>query len=81
VPCRFDSGNVDPFHFPGVEPVAPATHDRGLAIKERYGFSLYDSMLVSSALIVGSKVLYSEDATDGCSHFAASYWFRMTASV
>jgi predicted nucleic acid-binding protein len=49
----------------GVEPVTLATHDRGLAIKERYGFSLYDSMLVSSALIVGSKVLYSEDLQDG----------------
>ncbi|HEY3657450.1 MAG TPA: PIN domain-containing protein [Steroidobacteraceae bacterium] len=49
----------------GVESVTLATHDRGLAIKERYGFSLYDSMLVSSALIVGSKVLYSEDLQHG----------------
>ena len=49
----------------GVEPVTLATHDRGLSIKERYGFSLYDSMLVSSAFIVGSKVLYSEDLQDG----------------
>jgi len=49
----------------GVEPVTLATHDRGLSIKEHYGFSLYDSMLVSSALIVGSKVLYSEDLQDG----------------
>ena len=49
----------------GVEPVTLATHDRGLSIKERYGFSLYDSMLVSSALIVGSKLLYSEDLQDG----------------
>ena len=49
----------------GVEPVTLATHDRGLSIKERYGFSLYDSMLVSSALIAGSKVLYSEDLQDG----------------
>ena len=48
-----------------VEPVTLATHDRGLSIKERYGFSLYDSMLVSSALIAGSKVLYSEDLQDG----------------
>ena len=49
----------------GVEPVTLATYDRGLSIKERYGFSLYDSMLVSSALIAGSKVLYSEDLQDG----------------
>lgn len=48
-----------------VEAVTVATHDRGLAIHERYGFSLYDSILVSSALIVGAKVLYSEDLQDG----------------
>jgi hypothetical protein len=47
------------------EAVTLATHDRGLAINERYGFSLYDSMIVSSALMVGSKVLYSEDLQDG----------------
>jgi len=48
-----------------VEAVTVATHDRGLAIHERYGFSFYDSILVSSALIVGAKVLYSEDLQDG----------------
>jgi predicted nucleic acid-binding protein len=51
--------------FCNVEPVTLATHDRGLAINERYGFSLYDSMLVASALIVGSKVLYAEDLQHG----------------
>lgn len=48
-----------------VETVTVATHDRGLAIHERYGFSFYDSILVSSALIVGAKVLYSEDLQHG----------------
>ncbi|MGB6310137.1 MAG: PIN domain-containing protein [Steroidobacteraceae bacterium] len=48
-----------------VEAVTAATHDRGLAIHERYRFSLYDSILVSSALIVGAKVLYSEDLQHG----------------
>jgi predicted nucleic acid-binding protein len=48
-----------------VEPVTLATHDRGLAINERYGFSLYDSMIVASALIVGGKVLYAEDLQHG----------------
>jgi len=48
-----------------VEAVTVATHDRGLAVNERYGFSLYDSMIVSSALMVGSEVLYSEDLQDG----------------
>lgn len=48
-----------------VEAITVATHDRGLAIHERYGFSLYDSMIVSSALLVGSKILYSEGLQDG----------------
>jgi predicted nucleic acid-binding protein len=48
-----------------VEALTVATHDRGLTVNERYGFSLYDSMIVSSALMVGSEVLYSEDLQDG----------------
>jgi predicted nucleic acid-binding protein len=48
-----------------VEPVTIGTHDRALAIVERYGFSLYDSLLVAAALIAGSKVLYSEDLQHG----------------
>jgi predicted nucleic acid-binding protein len=48
-----------------VEAITIATHDRGLAVNERYGFSLYDSMIVSSALLVGSSTLYSEDLQDG----------------
>jgi predicted nucleic acid-binding protein len=48
-----------------VEPVNLATHDRGLEIHERYGFSPYDSMMVASALIMGSKVLYTEDLQHG----------------
>ena len=49
----------------GVEPITLATHERGLAINERYGFSLYDSMIVASALIVDVKVLYTEDLQHG----------------
>jgi len=41
------------------------THDRGLDIAERFGFSLYDSMIVSSALQCGCTVLYSEDMQHG----------------
>ncbi len=41
------------------------THDRGLDIAERFGFSLYDSMIVSSALQSGCSVLYSEDMRHG----------------
>jgi predicted nucleic acid-binding protein len=41
------------------------THDRGLDIAERFGFSLYDSMIVSSALQSGCDILYSEDMQHG----------------
>ena len=48
-----------------VEPLTVETHDRGLAVCERYKFSLYDSMLVAAGLIAGVKVLYSEDLQHG----------------
>lgn len=40
-------------------------HERGLDIVERYGFSLYDSMIVASALEHGCRTLYSEDLQHG----------------
>jgi predicted nucleic acid-binding protein len=43
-----------------VVPVTVETHDRALAIVERYGFPLYDSLLIAAALIAGSKRLYCE---------------------
>jgi predicted nucleic acid-binding protein len=42
-----------------------ATHERGLAIAERYGFSIYDSLIVSSALLAGCSALWTEDMQDG----------------
>lgn len=44
-----------------TQTVTVDTHDRGLDIAERFGFSLYDSMIISSALQCGCSVLYSED--------------------
>ena len=48
-----------------VEPVTLATHDRGLAIHERYGFALDDSMLIAAALIAGTTLLCSEHLQHG----------------
>jgi predicted nucleic acid-binding protein len=48
-----------------VEPLTVDTHERGLAIAERYGFSLYDSLIVAAALKAGCTSLYSEDLQDG----------------
>lgn len=41
------------------------THDIGRALGARYGFSVYDAMIVAAALLGGCTVLYSEDMQDG----------------
>lgn len=41
------------------------THDKALQIAERYQLSVYDALIVSSALLGGSKILYSEDMHSG----------------
>lgn len=40
-------------------------HALGLELAERYGFSIFDSMIVASALRAGCDVLYSEDMQHG----------------
>jgi predicted nucleic acid-binding protein len=46
-------------------PLTAETHDEGCRIAERYGLSVYDAMIVASALIAGCKTVYSEDMQDG----------------
>ena len=48
-----------------VEPLTVETHDRGRAVAERYGLSVYHSMIVAAALIAGCTDLFSEDMQDG----------------
>jgi predicted nucleic acid-binding protein len=48
-----------------VEPLTLATHDRGLEIHERFGFSLYDSLLIAAAQLAAVKVFYTEDLQHG----------------
>ncbi len=48
-----------------VEPLSLPTHDSALALAERYGFSFYDALIVSSALLAGCECLYTEDLQDG----------------
>jgi predicted nucleic acid-binding protein len=47
-----------------TRPVTEEVHDCGLEVAERYGFSLYDSMIVAAALSAGCKTLYTEDLRD-----------------
>lgn len=48
-----------------VRPVTVATHDAGLEIAERYGLSIYDSMIVAAALDAECDTLWSEDMQHG----------------
>ena len=48
-----------------VEDLTLQTHDVGRALAERYSFSVYDAMIVASALIAGCTTLWSEDMRDG----------------
>ncbi len=48
-----------------VENLTVATHERGLALAERYGLSLYDAMIAAAALEAGCELLLSEDMQHG----------------
>ena len=50
------------------ETAAPLTveiHDRALDIAERYGYHVYDALILAAALDAGCDVLYTEDMHDG----------------
>lgn len=48
-----------------VVPLMRSTHELGLSLAARYGFSIYDSMIVAAALESGCETLYSEDMHHG----------------
>ena len=48
-----------------LEPLTVETHDLGLQLAERYGFSVYDAMIVAAALLAGCGILFSEDMQHG----------------
>ncbi len=48
-----------------VEAVTVETHDSGLDLSERYGFAIYDSMMLASALLANCSVVYTEDLQHG----------------
>jgi predicted nucleic acid-binding protein len=50
---------------PEVAPVKIGTHETAVKIAERYGYKIYDSLIVASALEAKCAVLYSEDLQDG----------------
>jgi|SRR5690554_593717 predicted nucleic acid-binding protein len=48
-----------------IEPLTAETHTAGLEIAERYGLSLYDSMIVAAAIGARCMTLYTEDMQHG----------------
>ncbi len=46
-------------------PLTVETHERAVHIAERYGYSIFDSLIIAAALDAGAKTLYSEDMQDG----------------
>ena len=48
-----------------VEPLTVEGREQVVAISERYGFSMYDSLIVCAALLSGCTALYPEDMQDG----------------
>lgn len=48
-----------------VTPLSVEVHDSGLSIAERYGLSVYDSMIVAAAIASGCQTLWSEDMHHG----------------
>jgi predicted nucleic acid-binding protein len=50
---------------PNPLPITLDTHKEALAIAERYGYRIYDALMVASAMEARCTILYSEDIQDG----------------
>ena len=50
---------------PDPAPVTIETHDRAVQIAERYGYSIFDSLIIAAALERECDTLYSEDLQAG----------------
>lgn len=48
-----------------IVPIDIDTHADALGIAERYGYSIFDALIVASALRSGCDTLWSEDMQDG----------------
>jgi len=48
-----------------ILPIQRSTIDKTIDIKERYGFSYYDSLMLASALESDCKIIFTEDMNNG----------------
>jgi predicted nucleic acid-binding protein len=50
---------------PTVLPLTVETHDAAMALARRYGFSIYDALVVAAAIAGGCATLWSQDMQHG----------------
>ena len=50
---------------PEPVPLTVETQERAVHIAERYGYSIFDSLIIAAALHAGASTLYTEDMRDG----------------
>jgi predicted nucleic acid-binding protein len=50
---------------PNPLPITLDTHEQALVIAGKYGYKIYDALVVASALEARCTILYSEDMQDG----------------
>jgi predicted nucleic acid-binding protein len=50
---------------PDPLPITLDTHQEALEIAEKYGYKIYDALIVASALEAKCTILYTEDMQDG----------------
>jgi predicted nucleic acid-binding protein len=67
---KLDIADIEAFHDVLLEAcrirlVEPATVRHALEVSGRYGFSIYDSLIVATALEAGCTTLHSEDPRHG----------------
>jgi predicted nucleic acid-binding protein len=48
-----------------VTPLTLETHEHALRIAQRYGYQIFDALVIAAALDAGSSSLYTEDMQDG----------------
>jgi predicted nucleic acid-binding protein len=48
-----------------VQSITLETHEEALRIAQRYGYQIYDSLMIASAIEAGCTTLYAEDMQDG----------------
>jgi predicted nucleic acid-binding protein len=48
-----------------VLPMTQDTHETALDLSQRYGYSIYDSLILAAAMEAGCSIVYSEDMQSG----------------